>query len=169
MTVIDTLTERNDVFARTDFAPGLPMMPRWKTLLIGCVDPRVDPAHVLGIALGEAGIIRNVGGRVTPATIGEVALLGRLSVAMGVTGPPGELIVLQHTDCGIKRLQDPPEQLAGYFQVDAAALADKHVADPWAAVQADVAILRSLPPIAERFQVTGLVYDVETGRVERVA
>jgi carbonic anhydrase len=53
--------------------------------------------------------------------------------------------------------------------VGAAALADKHVADPWAAVEGDVAILRSIPPIAERFQVTGLVYDVETGRVERAA
>jgi hypothetical protein len=29
--------------------------------------------------------------------------------------------------------------------------------------------LRSLPPITERFQVTGLVYDVETGRIERAA
>lgn len=170
MAVIDTLTERNDVFARTEFVPGMPLLPSWKTVLIGCVDPRVDPAHVLGIALGEVGVIRNVGGRVNPAAIAEVALLGRLTEAMGgVTGPPGDLIVLQHTDCGITRLQDPPEQLAGYFQVGAAALADKHVADPWAAVEGDVAILRSIPPIAERFQVTGLVYDVETGRVERAA
>src|ERR1700710_2441216 len=102
MAVIDTLTERNLVFARTEFAPGMPLLPRWKTVLIGCVDPRVDPAHVLGVALGEVAVIRNVGGRVTPAAIGEVALLGRLTMAMGgFTGPPGDLIVLQHTDCGI--------------------------------------------------------------------
>jgi carbonic anhydrase len=35
-------------------------------MVVGCVDPRVDPAHVLGLSNGEAAIIRNVGGRITP-------------------------------------------------------------------------------------------------------
>jgi len=66
MTVIDTLAERNDDFVRTRFVPGLPMLPRLRTLVVGCVDPRVDPAHVLGLETGDAAVIRNVGGRVTP-------------------------------------------------------------------------------------------------------
>ncbi|WP_425343349.1 carbonic anhydrase [Pseudofrankia saprophytica] len=35
-------------------------------MVVGCVDPRVDPTHVLGLEQGEAAVIRNVGGRITP-------------------------------------------------------------------------------------------------------
>jgi carbonic anhydrase len=170
MDVIDTVTERNTRFAQTAFTADMPLLPRLKTMVIGCVDPRVDPAHVLGIELGEAAIIRNIGGRVTPDVIGQLVLLGRLATIMG--GEPdglGDLVVLQHTDCGITRLDNPPEPLAGFFGVDTAGLAGKHVHDPWAAAEADVAVLRSLPPLVARFRVTGLVYDVATGRVARAA
>ena len=43
----------------------LPFLPRKSALVLTCVDHRVDPAHVLGIELGEAVVIRNGGGRWT--------------------------------------------------------------------------------------------------------
>lgn len=169
MTVVDTLTRRNERFARTGFTPGLWMLPALRSVLLGCVDPRVDPAHVLGVDTGELAVIRNVGGRVTPDAIAEIALLARLTrTLLAEHAPVADLIVMQHTDCGITRLQDPPEQLAGYFHIDPAALPDKHVADPRAAVDADVAALRAVPEIAAAFRVSGIVYDVETGRVDVV-
>jgi len=35
--------------------------PNVKAIIIGCADMRVDPVHVLGINLGEAVVIRNIG------------------------------------------------------------------------------------------------------------
>jgi carbonic anhydrase len=169
MTVVDALAERNDDFARTRFVPGLPMLPRLRTLVVGCVDPRVDPAHVLGLDTGDAAVIRNVGGRVTPDVLAELALLGRLASSLvGSAAPVIDLIVMQHNDCGITRLQDPPDMLAAYLNVAPTALADKHVAEPRAAVESDLNVLRSAPQIADTFRITGVVYDVDTGRIDIV-
>ncbi|WP_123026678.1 carbonic anhydrase [Mycolicibacterium stellerae] len=169
MTVVDALAERNDDFARTRFVPGLPMLPRLRTLVLCCVDPRVDPAHVLGLETGDAAVIRNVGGRVTPDVLAELALLARLASSLvGSAAPVIDLIVMQHSDCGITRLQDPPAMLAAYFHVDPTALADRHVADPRAAVASDIAVLQSVPQLAAWFRVTGVVYDVDTGRIDIV-
>lgn len=161
------LIARNATFAAERFAPGLRMLPSTRTLLIGCVDPRVDPAHVLGIALGEAAIIRNVGGRVTPGVLAELALLADVSrAAGGELGPGWDLVVLQHTDCGITRLGGEP--LARFLGVDLAGLEAKAHRDPRAAVAADVEALRAAPGLSGAFTVTGLVYDVATGAVEVV-
>jgi carbonic anhydrase len=168
MTVVDTLAERNDDFARTRFVAGLPMLPRLRTLVLGCVDPRVDPAHVLGLETGDAAVIRNVGGRVTPDVLAELALLARLTETLVGFAPVIDLIVMQHTDCGITRLQDPPDMLAAYFHVAPSALAHKHVADPRAAIASDIAVLQSVPQLATAFRITGVVYDVDTGRIDIV-
>jgi len=42
-------------------------------MIIGCVDARVDSVDIFGLALGEAAVIRNVGGRITPATFQTMA------------------------------------------------------------------------------------------------
>jgi carbonic anhydrase len=49
MTTFDTLLERNQDFASHEFSKDLPLMPRFGAMIIGCVEPRVDPAHVLGL------------------------------------------------------------------------------------------------------------------------
>ncbi|CAN5583775.1 carbonic anhydrase [soil metagenome] len=170
MDTIETLTERNKAFAENHFTAGLKIVPQLKTLVLGCLDPRVDPAEILGLTLGEVGVIRNVGGRVTPDVLAEIALLVTLTKNLGgALGPGWDLIVLQHTDCGILRLQEPPEQLADIFAIEPTALADKHVGDPRTAVQADIAALRDSPLIPDTFRVTGVVYDVATGLIETVA
>ena len=116
MTFIETLQARNAAFAKTDFNAALKMLPTQKTLLLGCVDPRVDPVDVLGVKLGEAAIIRNVGGRVTPSTLDTLAMLGVVSKRNGgQLGPNWNLIVLHHTDCGIKKIDQAPELLATFF------------------------------------------------------
>jgi carbonic anhydrase len=165
MDTIETLTQRNTHFAEHQFAAGLRIVPRLKTLVLGCLDPRVDPAQILGVELGEVGVIRNVGGRITPNVLAEIALLVTLTKALGgALGPGWTLIVLQHNDCGILRLQDPPDMLADYFHIDPASLGDKNIGDPRAAVETDIAALRDTPLIPGTFRVTGVVYDVDNGR-----
>ena len=47
MTTLDTLIERNQDFASQHFTKDLPLLPRFRAMIIGCVDPRVDPALLL--------------------------------------------------------------------------------------------------------------------------
>src|ERR1700689_1025651 len=105
---------------------------------------RVDPAHVLGIKPGEVVVIRNIGGRITPALLEQLGLLGRIGEVAGeIPGGGGEfyIIVLQHTDCGITRLAGNPAMLTHYFQIQPEELKAKAVTDPHAAVVVDVASL----------------------------
>ncbi len=107
----DELVQRNARFAASGASAGLPFPTNQTLRVVGCVDSRVDPSHVLGLELGEAVVMRNIGGRVTPATLRSWALLGRLGRGQPPTG--AHMVILHHTDCGIRRLADYPEQLAG--------------------------------------------------------
>jgi carbonic anhydrase len=168
LTTFDTLLERNQDFAVHHFLKDLSMMPTLRTMIIGCVDPRVDPAHVLGLKLGDAIVIRNVGGRVTPATLQIMGMLGGIAQRAG--GPPTgfHLVVLQHTHCGIAHLEGQPDMLASYFGIGQEELAAQAVTDPHTAVAVDVAALRATPALPESWLVSGLVYDVTTGQIEVV-
>jgi carbonic anhydrase len=178
MNSLDSMLERNRNFAAQQSAAGtlMPSLPRAlpnvKAIVIGCADMRVDPAHVLGIKPGEAVVIRNIGGRITPGLLEQLGLLGRIGEVAGeIPGGGGEfhIIVLQHTDCGITRLVGDPAMLAHYFQIEQGELRKKTVSDPRAAVAADVAALRAIPALPRAWHISGLVYDVATGLVEIVA
>jgi carbonic anhydrase len=177
MNSLDSWLRRNKDFAAQQSAAGalMPSLPRAlpnvKAIIIGCADMRVDPAHVLGIKPGEAVVIRNIGGRITPGLLEQLGLLGRIGEVAGeIPGGGGEfhIVVLQHTDCGITRLAADPAMLMRYFQIQEAELKTKAVTDPWAAVAADVALLRAIPALPGEWLVSGLVYDVATGLVEIV-
>jgi carbonic anhydrase len=160
----DELLQRNARFAAGGAHAGLSFPTNETLRVVGCVDSRVDPSDVLGLTLGEAVVMRNIGGRITPAALRSWALLGRLSPGKP---PAGALVILHHTDCGIRRLADYPDQLAEYFEIPVADLDSKAVSDPYAAVRIDVEIARqAFPP---SLPVSGLVYDVNTGIVEVVA
>jgi carbonic anhydrase len=159
----DELVQRNSRFAAAGTFAGLPFPTNQTLRVVGCVDSRVNPSHVLGLELGEAVVMRNIGGRITPATLRSWTLLGRLGQGQP---PAGTMAILHHTDCGIRRLADYPEQLAEYFEIPVADLEGKSVGDPYAAVRIDVDIARrTLPPT---ILVSGLVYDVSTGLIEVV-
>jgi carbonic anhydrase len=157
------LLQRNATFAASGAFKGLAFPTNPALRVIGCVDSRVDPSDVLGLKLGEAVVMRNVGGRVTPEALRSWALLGRLGAGQSPTG--GHLAILHHTDCGIRRLARFPEQLAAFFEIPVADLDSKAVQDPYASVRIDVDIARHRLP---SLLVSGLVYDVDTGLLEVV-
>jgi carbonic anhydrase len=176
MNYLDSMLERNKDFAARQSAAGtLTSLPRalrkLRAVIIGCADMRVDPAHVLGITPGEAVVMRNIGGRITPGLLEELALLGRIGEVAGeIPGGGAEfhVIVLQHTDCGITRLAGDPVMLTHYFQIPEAELKTKAVTDPRAAVAIDVALLRTIPALPAEWLISGLIYDVATGLSEVV-
>ena len=166
MTTVEDLVDRNTAY---DHRNGLTINPSGNMMVVGCVDPRVDPGHVLGLANGEAAIIRNVGGRITPSTLRTMAMLSKVGQANAVSRRPGDwnLVLLHHTDCGMTDLADFPDLLADYFEIDVADLDAKAVSDPHASVRVDVDVIRKSIH-APAFLVSGLVYDVDTGRVATV-
>jgi carbonic anhydrase len=174
---LDTLLQRNKDFAAQQSAAGtlMPSLPRAlpnvKAIVIGCADMRVDPAYVLGIKPGEAVVIRNIGGRVTPGLVEQLGLLAKIGEVAGeVPGGGGEfsIVVMHHVDCGMLRLAGSPELLAHYFQLREDEIPAKAVTDPRAAITVDLASLRAVPGLPPAWLLTGLVYDVTTGLVEVV-
>src|SRR5579859_4251988 len=152
MTRITPLLDRNDQFARSYTAPALGL-PAAQLVVVSCLDHRVDPAIVLGLRLGDAPVIRNAGGRVTPAVIEDLAFLaflaGQLFGDQLADGSLFEVAVIHHTQCGTSFLADPGfrDQAAAATGVAAAALEATAVADPHLTVKADVERLLSSPLI----------------------
>lgn len=168
METVTELLARNERFA--ECAPvDLPILPRMRTVILACPDQRVDPAHVLGLELGDAVVIRAAGGRVTPAVLQNLALLATIAAIEGADGG-FELILMQHTDCGVTRLlgEEYADAVAAYLGVGVEELPAKSLGDPYAGVGVDLEELAANPAIPDRLSVSAVVYDVATGRAELV-
>jgi carbonic anhydrase len=168
MTSTTTLINRNRQFASDFAASDLPVIPKMRTVIITCGDSRVDPAHVLGLELGEAVVIRNNGGRVTQAVVEELAAMSFMVAKMDGAEPgPFEVIIIQHTQCGAERFADPDFQkvLKEHVGVDVSATA---ISDHEESLREDIERLRNAPGVPGYIVVSGLIYDVQNGRVREV-
>jgi carbonic anhydrase len=170
MTRINPLLERNDEFARA-YTPAALAPPAAQLIVVTCLDHRVDPAIVLGLRLGDAPVIRNAGGRITPAVIDDLAYLAFLAEQLFgdqlEDGKLFEVAVIHHTQCGTSLLTDPGfrRQAAEATGRSEAALEASAVADPHITVKADVEHLLTSPLLSPKVSVSGHVYDIATGRV----
>ncbi len=166
-----TLLDRNRCFAEQFEAGDLPIRPRMSTIILTCVDSRVDPAHLFGLELGDAVVMRNAGGRITPAALEDLAILSVLAANMpGSSAMQPELVVMHHTDCGMSRLANPAlqEQVAKRLGLSVDEVAAMAITDPAMSVQADIERLRKTPGTPDQLVVSGFVYDVTSGTVNQV-
>lgn len=173
MSNIAPLLERNRAFADTDArrnVPALPFIPRQGLYIVTCIDCRVDPAQILGIELGEALVQRNIGGRITPAVIRDIAYAGYLVDSKAPEGPYFEVAIVHHTDCGSTLLADDELRhgFARRIGADERTLADTPVLDPARTVRTDVERVLWADEIPENVRVSGHVYDVGTGVVTTI-
>lgn len=170
MDYVESLTSRNAEFAAEKFQPELKMLPHKRAVIIGCVDPRVDPVEIFKLEQGEAAVIRNVGGRVNEEIVETIDILATVAKVAGKeVGEGWNLVVLHHTDCGIKGCyKNAPDLLAKYMQVPTGKLEELAVMDPYKAVEIDVRALKEATVVSSGFTVAGLVYDVATGKTETV-
>jgi carbonic anhydrase len=171
MSDLATLLERNRRFA-ADFREGdLAIRPRLSTVVLTCLDARVDPAHFLGLELGDVVVLRNAGGRITPAVLSDLAVLGFLAGRLpGNAATQLELAVIHHPDCGMSRLADPAAQqdLAERLGVEPADIASMAITDPAESVRADIETLRRMPGAPGSLVVSGHTYDVATGALSTI-
>jgi carbonic anhydrase len=167
---IESGLERNRAFAADGGHQGAVVFPKLRLFVITCLDPRVDPAHFLGLGLSDAMVVRNVGGRVTPEVINDVAFIGQLAENVLPDGPLFEVAVIHHTQCGAGALADDAfrHRYAERIGAEESTLREQAVLDPTATVTRDVERLRSAPAVSPRVRVSGHVYDVVTGFVETV-
>jgi carbonic anhydrase len=155
MSATDELLQTNARFVATFDHGDLVAQPARPVVLVTCMDARIDPALALGLVPGDAHVLRNAGGLVTDDVERSLAVSQR---ALGTR----EVMVVQHTGCGMQGLDVgalglPPHTPVGAF------------ADLEASVRESVARLRASPLLLHRDRIRGFVYEVETGRVREVA
>jgi carbonic anhydrase len=173
MTNFDELLRNNTRFAATDVKnqqPPIPFIPHKQAYVLTCVDPRVDPAQVFGLELGDAVVARNVGGRVTPAALEDLAWISHLHETKTPDAEWFEFAIVHHTECGSGFFAD--EHLRHDFAVrtglDDAELAGLAVLDPARTVPGDVQKVLDYPHASARIKVSGYAYDVKTGLVTTI-
>ncbi len=161
MSVIDALLAGNTRYAST-FPGPLPPQPTAHLAVVACMDARLNVYGALGLAEGEAHVIRNAGGVVTDDAIRSLAVSQRL---LGTT----EIVLIHHTGCGMLTFTDD--------QFRAAIEADTGIRPPWAAesfadldgdVRQSIARIRASPFIPHQDAVRGFVFDVDTGLLREV-
>ena len=137
--------------------------PRRKLAVVTCVDTRIDPLAVLGLAAGDAKILRNAGARVTDDVVRSLALV---VAALGVE----RVALIAHTDCAVAKATDEElrDLVAGTTGADTTGFEPLAVADQAATVKADLQRLRDHPLVPDAVTYGGFLYDVADGSLRPV-
>jgi carbonic anhydrase len=162
MSVTDELLANNARYAGS-FSGPLPLPPAKQVAVVACMDARLNVYAILGLAEGDAHVIRNAGGVVTDDEIRSLAISQRL---LGTH----EVILIHHTDCGMLTFTDD--------EFRAAIQRDTGIKPGWAAeafpdldddVRQSIARIKASPFVPNKDSVRGFVFDVATGRLDEVS
>jgi carbonic anhydrase len=162
MSVTEEYLANNARYAETFDGP-LPMPPSRGVAVVACMDARLNVYAILGLADGEAHVIRNAGGVITDDEIRSLAISQRL---LGTS----EIILIHHTDCGMLTFTD--DAFKRSIQDDTG------IKPAWSAeafgdldedVRQSVARIKASPFIPHTDAVRGFVFDVATGRLREVS
>ena len=160
MSYFENFMKANQDYVDLHGTSHLPIKPKTKVAIVTCMDSRLHVAQALGLALGDAHILRNAGGRVTEDMIRSLVISQQ---QMGTR----EIVVLHHTDCGAQTFKN--EEFAAFLNqelgVDVSGQDFLPFTDVEESVREDVALLRQSPLIPDDVEISGAVYDVATGRM----
>ena len=126
------------------------------------MDARVDPYRILGLAPGDAHVIRNAGGVVTDEVIRSLTISQH---KLGTT----EVILIAHTKCGLEGLD--AEGFAKSLDEEAGAARDWSIGafdDVTTSVRDSVRRIKESPFMRRSESVRGFVYDVDSGELREV-
>ena len=161
MSVTDEYLANNATYAQGFHGP-LPLPPSRQIAVLACMDARLDVARVLGIAEGEAHVIRNAGGVASDDAIRSLAISQRL---LGTR----EIVLVHHTDCGMLTFTD--DQFADQLRKDTGAEPSwraQAFSDLDEDVRRSVATIVASPFVPHTDQVRGFVFDVADGTLREV-
>ncbi len=171
MSDLEVLLERNTQFA-AQYEGGFATLPRFSSIILTCADARVDPAHFLGLNLGDAYVMRNFGARVTREVELELGIIWTMVRKIAGDEFRGfELAIIQHTNCGFERLGETELQqaLSENLGLEKAELAALSNAEHDKAICRDIERLRSSSLVPKELIVSGYLYDVNDGTLREVA
>lgn len=159
----DELLANNARYVETFAGRDLALRPRRKLAIVACMDSRMDIFAMLGLAHGEAHVIRNAGGVVTDDVIRSLVLSQRL---LGTR----EIILLHHTDCGMQRLTG--DTLKDEIELETGirpGWSTESFKDPYQDVRQSIRRLQVSPFIQHKEHIRGFVYRVEDGHLDETA
>jgi len=162
VSVIEELLNNAQRYAAAFDKGDLPLPPARQVAVVACMDARLNPYGLLGLAEGDAHVIRNAGGVVTADVIRSLAISQRL---LGTR----EILLIHHTDCGMLTFTD--EQFRAQVQADTGIKPDwaaEAFTDVEAAVRQSIARITASPFLPHQDSIRGFVYEVETGRLGEV-
>lgn len=136
--------------------------PSLRLAVVSCMDARLDLFAILGLGNGQVHVIRNAGGLVDDAALRSLAVSQRM---LGTR----EILILQHTQCGLHGLDDDdfadavasdtgerPTWRAGGFT------------DLQESVRAQIRRARSALELPHRDGIRGAIVDLADGGVHEV-
>ncbi len=162
MSAIDDLLANNASYAESFNKGHLATPPALKLAVVTCMDARLDTHRLLGIAEGDAHVIRNAGGVISDDVIRSLLISQRL---LGTR----EVMVIHHTGCGMATFQDDELKDAIEEETDLRpSFAMEAFRDLEQDVRQSMARIKASPFIPSKDRVRGFVYDVKTGRLAEV-
>ncbi|MDX6565220.1 MAG: carbonic anhydrase [Gaiellales bacterium] len=152
----------NRTYAHSFRLGGFPARAARGLAVVTCIDSRIEPLAMLGLAPGDAKILRNAGARVTDDVLRTLVLASYL---LGVD----RAMVIAHTDCRMAAgteddVHAAVEEAGG---PDTRSLSFLVTADQEATVRSDVQRVQSWPYLTN-LRVGGFVYDVDSGSITRL-
>lgn len=167
MSDLSTFAERNAAFT-ADFPFGdLQVKPRFSTIILTCVDARVDPAYFFGLEPGDALVLRTAGGRATKTALREVAILWNLMKFASGNTPELDLMIIHHTNCGMARFATPAGAafITEAFD-DSSVVSTYGITDLESSTAMDVQRAMDSDLIPTGMNVSAHIYDVASGAVQ---
>lgn len=164
MSSIEQLLENSRRYAAhfTDGALSAP--PSRRVAVVACMDARLMVAEVLGLANGEAHVIRNAGGIVNEETLRSLLISTRL---LGTQ----EVAIINHTKCGLLGVTD--EELRQQLSAEVGRPLEPRTfhafGDLEENVRRQVQAVRGAELLPDDLIVRGFVYDVDSGKLSEVA
>jgi carbonic anhydrase len=144
------------------FSPaGRGAAPARALTVVACMDARLDLFAMLGLAVGDAHLLRNAGGSVTDDTLRSLVISQRL---LGTRAT----ILVHHTGCGMTSFADDDllDGLEGETGIRPP-WAPGAFPDPDTDVRASLERIRTCPWLVSP-EARGFVFDVVTGRLRDV-
>ena len=162
MDTIEELLANNRAFAESLPDQHLDVEPQRRLAIVTCMDSRLDVFQALGLAHGEAHILRNAGGVITDDVIRSLAVSQR---RLGTR----EIMLIHHTDCGMLKLTDDGFRAELQDATGTApSFAIESFTDLDANVRQSVLRVRRSAFLLHTDSVRGFVYDVDTQQLREV-